>query len=185
MPRDTFADDNEWQRSVRDAVLAPGFYGRYAVQGRYVFIDKGRLATVLQRKYAVDTVVQGSAGRALCIEEKIVRWKGIRYKCICLETHSCTTPGRESDGWMRYGMADYLLYCLQQKDGSLQCYLIDFPLLREWFWPLEQSFTTFGPLPQRNGTFGRLVPIADINKNVPTWFVHVEAPAGPLLQEAA
>lgn len=44
-----FVRDNEWQRKVRDSVLAPGFYGSYAVDGRYVFIDKGRLATTLQR----------------------------------------------------------------------------------------------------------------------------------------
>ena len=43
-----FHADNAWQRKVRDEVLAPGFYGQYAVEGRYVVVDKGRLSTILQ-----------------------------------------------------------------------------------------------------------------------------------------
>jgi hypothetical protein len=48
--------DNEWQRGIRDRILAPGFYKKYAYDGRYVFIDKGALASKLQREYAVDTM---------------------------------------------------------------------------------------------------------------------------------
>ena len=77
-----FEDDDAFQRRVRDEVLAPGFYGRYAIDGRYVVIDKGRLATILQKRYAVDTVVQGRDGSAIFVEEKIVRWPGYRYAKI-------------------------------------------------------------------------------------------------------
>lgn len=165
-----FQRDNDWQRGVRDAVLAPGFYGVFAVEGRYVFVDKGRLAKTLQRRYAVDTILQGRNGAALCIEEKIVRWKGYKYSSFALETHSCTKPGHESPGWMEYGQADYLLYCFQDERGDLDCHLIDFPKLQAWFWPLVESFKTFGPLPNTlNASMGRKVPIADVRENVPAW----------------
>src|SRR5882672_358665 len=68
-----FHRDDDWQREVRNRLLAP-FYGRYSREGRYVFIDKGKLATILQRRYATDTILQARSGGAICLEEKIVRW---------------------------------------------------------------------------------------------------------------
>jgi hypothetical protein len=172
-----FERDNAWQRSVRDAVLAPGFYGVYAFDGRYVFIDKGRLAETLQRRYAVDTIVQTRNGDAVCIEEKIVRWpkRGQPYSAFCLETHSCTKPGFESPGWMEYGQADYLLYCFQQDDGDLDCHLIDFPKLQAWFAPRVEAYPTFGPLDTLNRSMGRTVPIRDVHRSVPAWHRRVYA----------
>ncbi|MGH2447590.1 MAG: hypothetical protein ACRDFS_03175, partial [Chloroflexota bacterium] len=164
-----FERDNAWQRGVRDRILAPGFYEKYATDGRYVFIDKGRLATVMQKRFAVDTIAQGKNGNAICIEEKIVRWPGYTYECFCLETHSCTRPGYETEGWMKYGQADFLLYCFQQHDGSLDCHLIDFEKLQAWFWPLAETFSVFGPLYTSNASMGRKVPILDVHKNVPAW----------------
>ena len=165
-----FERDNEWQRRMRDEVLAPGFYGRYALRGRYVFVDKGRLANVLQKRYSVDTILQASDGRALCIEEKIVRWpkSGQPHTAFALETESCTKAGHESPGWMRYGEADYLHYAFETADGDLDCYVIDFPKLQAWFATVEEQYPRFGPLPTINGTQGRVVPIADVERNVPT-----------------
>jgi len=34
--------DNAWQREVRDRILAPHFYRKHAVEGRYIFVDKGQ-----------------------------------------------------------------------------------------------------------------------------------------------
>ncbi len=174
MTVNTFEDDDKWQRAQRDKYLS-GFYGRYAREGRYVYIDKGRLASTLQKRFAVDTIIQAKNGSAICIEEKIVRWKGRSYSAFALETHSCTVPGYESDGWMKYGEADYLLYCFQpeQKNG-LNCYLIRFPELKKWFWPLERRFPTFGPLLDTpNRTKGRVASIALVRANVPTWWFRV------------
>jgi hypothetical protein len=70
--------------------------------------------------------------------------------------------GYESQGWMRYCLADYLLYCFLQKDGfTLICYLIDFPALQAWFWKDDNflRFPTFGPLDTVNRAIGRVVPI--------------------------
>lgn len=109
---------------------------------------------------------------AVCIEEKIVRWpasRGKPYDAFCLETRSCTVAGHESDGWMRYGQADYLLYCFQQREGSLDCHLIDFLKLQEWFWPREREFPSFGPLDTLNRTEGRKVPVKLVQAHVPSW----------------
>lgn len=160
-----FARDDAWQKAVRDKVLAPGFYGTHATDGRYVFIDKGRLATRLQREYAVDTILQGKHGAAVCIEEKIVRWPGYNYSCYALETESCTRPGREKEGWMHYGQADFLLYCFVQPD-ALECHLIDFQALKEWFWPLADEFDRFGPLTTLNASAGRKVPIRRVEAGI-------------------
>lgn len=171
-----FQRDNAWQRKVRDEVLGPGFYGNYAINGRYVHIDKGRLASILQKRYAVDTIVQGKDGAAICIEEKIVRWPGYRYQSFTLETKSCTIPGRESPGWMLYGEADFLLYCFSQETGDLDCWLIDFPALQKWFWPRETTFPIFQMKDTLNKSAGRKVPVADVHRGVPTWRRRISHP---------
>lgn len=168
-----FATDDAWQKAMRDRFLAP-YYTDHAEGGRYVFLDKGKLSTVLQRRYAVDTLLQGAEGRAVCIEEKIVRWpvdkfqkpKSRGYTAFCLETKSCTNPGHVSDGWMVYGKADYLLYCFVSANGEyLICYLIDFPKLKAWFWAHYQEFSKFH-MKTHNRTSGRVVPINDALKAV-------------------
>jgi hypothetical protein len=171
-----FERDDKWQKRMRDTVLAPGFYGNYAVEGRYVFLDKGALASLLQKRHAVDTILQGRDGSAVCIEEKIVRWPGHRYECFALETDSCTKPGYESKGWMHYGHADFLLYAFCQDDDSLDVHLIDFPKLQAWFWPRVENFSVFGPLDTLNRSKGRVVPIKAVHENVPAWRRHVRAP---------
>lgn len=170
-----FYDDDAWQRQQRDEILAPGFYKQYAHDGRYVFVDKGRLKSIM-RKRAVDTIVQGKKGTAVCFEEKIVRWPGFVYPAFFLETESCTIEGLESSGWMVYGEADFLFYCFQQENGDLLCYLIDFPALKAWFWPLESTFRGHR-MSTRNRTFGRLVPISVVGVHVPGWKRRVLRPA--------
>ena len=183
-----FERDNEWQRRMRDNILAPLFYVRYSLDGRYVFIDKGRLASTLQKRFAVDTIAQSKSGDAVCIEEKIVRWptfpngkpKDRGYTAFALETQSCTVPGRESDGWMVYGKADYLLYCFANlEQTALICYLVDFPKLQAWFWEREHEFPPFQMLDTINRTRGRVVPIADVCEAVPvkSWLLETEADA--------
>lgn len=179
-----FDRDNIWQRKVRDSVLAPGYYGLYSTGGRYVFIDKGRLATILQKRFAVDTILQGKDGEAVCIEEKIVRWPGYRYRSYCLETDSCTKPGHESQGWMHYGQADFLLYCFMQPD-QLECHLIDFQKLKAWFWPIASTLPSFGPLDTINRSAGRKARI-DVAKaaGVPVFVKHLKPnPADPHFTE--
>jgi hypothetical protein len=166
----SFDTDNAWQRGIRDRILAPNFYREHATDGRYVFIDKGKLATLLQKQFAVDTILQGSDGAAVCIEEKLVRWKGKVYSKFFLETKSNTNPGHEAPGWMVYGKADYLLYgFVQEGEQSVILHLIDFPGLVAWFWPIHERYEAFVMPYTFNHTEGRLVPIVDVQANVKTW----------------
>jgi hypothetical protein len=98
-----FHVDDAAQKQVRNKVLGPGFYGPYSEDGRYVYLDKGQLATELQKRSAVDTVIQRPNGHAVFIEEKIVRWPGYTYSALTLEIWSCTVPDRILLGWMFYG----------------------------------------------------------------------------------
>src|SRR3546814_10907038 len=93
-----FHRDNDWQRQKRDKILS-GFYGSYALDGRYVYIDKSSCSVLIQKRLAVDTVLQSKKGGSVCIEEKIVRWPktGRTHERFCLEVRSCTKPGYESD----------------------------------------------------------------------------------------
>jgi hypothetical protein len=174
-----FHEDDAWQRGIRDRILCPVFYRSYALEGRYVVVDKGRLATLLQRRCAIDTFLQGEAGTCLCAEEKIVRWpkRGKPYTAYSLETMSCTVPGRESPGWMRYGRADLLVYCFHQADDSLIVHVVAFRPLQQWFWLNETRFSTFGPLETLNRSMGRVVPINDVADQVGVEIFHVRGDA--------
>lgn len=158
-----FHVDDSAQKRVRDLVLAPGFYGPFSKDGRYVFADKGRLAMTLQ-KMAVDTIAQSRNGNMVCIEEKIVRWPGYAYDALTLETMSCTVPGRESAGWMTYGNCDFLNYAMCQQDGNVLCHFIDFPTLKDVFWPsIDQFKETITD--QLNRTACRIVPLRWIRQS--------------------
>ena len=161
-----FDRDNAWQRRIRDEILVP-HYRAEATEGRYVLLDRGNLATRLQKELAVDTIFQIGGGEIVSVEEKIVRWPGYTYTAFCMETHSCTVPGRESQGWMVYGSADCLLYCFATAEQGLDCHMINFPRLKEWFWPIYERFDTFGPMDSLNKSMGRKVPIVDVYANVP------------------
>ena len=164
-----FRDDNSQQQRVRDAVLGPGLYGPHSLDGRYVYLDKGRLATILQKRYAVDTFMQSKNGAALAIEEKIVRWPGKKYEAITLETKSCTVPGHESDGWMVYGKADWLHWVMCQDDGTVLSYFMPFPKLQKIFWEaLEENEHIFPKTTttQHNRTECRVVNLAWIRDAV-------------------
>jgi len=165
--RSHFLEDDHYQRQKRDTLLKD-FYIQGSVEGRFVFMDKGRLADIVQREMAVDTILQGRDGQAIAIEEKIVRWKGRKYTAFTLETWTCTVPGRERQGWMYYSKCDFLLYCFTQADGSLEAYAIPFPRLKTWFFEqdrFERYPTTVTE--QINRTECRVVPIADVLAGVP------------------
>jgi hypothetical protein len=168
-----FDIDNTQQKRIRDLVLGPGLYASFSLEGRYVFVDKGgRLVTLLQKRLAVDTMVQSRRDRGLyCIEEKIVRWPGYEYSCLTLETESNICVGYESEGWMRYGQADFLNYVMCQENGDVFVYLINFPKLQAAFWPVETSFeeTITPSTMQLNRSRCRKVPIEWVRKNVGLW----------------
>lgn len=163
-----FWNDNEWQRRKRDKYLVH-LYGKYARDGRYVFLDKGRCSSLIQKRLAADTIVQGRRGDSPCVEEKIVRFKGQVLTRFCLETESCTVPGHESPGWMRYGEADLLNYCYEvEKDGPLDCFLSDFQAVKKWFWEQDLSRFYYNRMKKHNRTGSYLVPIIEVAAAVKT-----------------
>ena len=158
-----FATDDAWQRGVRNRLLVPWYESHF--DGHYVLMDKGRFAILTQKQLAADTVAQGRDG-VVAIEEKIVRWKGRHYDSICVETDSCTLPGLESPGWAHYSEADFLLYCMEQPGGGLDCHCFGMQELRAWFWPRVDDFPVC-EMPSRNRTRMRLVPVAALKGAVP------------------
>ncbi len=161
-----FHRDDGAQKAVRDIVIGPGLYGQFSQDGRYVYIDKGRMAMIIQRRLSCDTVLQSDKdGSAVGIEEKIVRWNRRAYTALTLETKSCTNVGHESDGWMVYGEADWLNYAMCQENGNVLCYLIDFQKLKEEFWKDVESFRETVTT-QYNHTACSLVPIKWVDDRV-------------------
>lgn len=163
-----FYTDDSWQRQIRDKTLAP-YYKNISNDGRFVFLDKGKLATKLQREFAIDSILQGKRNSVVGIEEKIVRWPGYKYTSYTLETMSCTVSGHEKQGWMYYSTCDYLLYCFMQADSiSIVAHLIPFQKLQKWFFdgdrykPYRSSFTN-----QINRTETKIVPIEDVWNAIP------------------
>jgi len=163
-----FITDDEWQKSIRDRLLKP-FYETYSFEHRFVFADKGKLATTLQREIAVDTVAQKKENELVGVEEKIVRWPGYSYINFTLETMSCTTPGREKQGWMYTAQCDYLFYCfLQDGDNRVILYSIPFEKLKAWFFENNHySQYKITVTKQINHTECRKVPIRDVMTAIP------------------
>lgn len=163
-----FYEDDSWQRQVRNATLAP-YYKNISKDGRFVFLDKGELATKLQREFAIDTILQGKRNSVFGIEEKIVRWPGYKYTAYTLETMSCTVPGREKKGWMYYSTCDYLLYCFVQPDSiSIKAHLIPFKKLQTWFFEADRYLTYRSSITKQiNRTETKIVPIEDVWSAIP------------------
>jgi hypothetical protein len=168
-----FSDDHAWQLSMRNRTLGPNYYARYAKDGRYVYADKGFWADFFQPR-GIDTILQGENGKFICVEEKIVRWKGRHLTAFCLETDSCTNPPNESEGWMRYCQADFLVYCFAQENDDLKVHRIDFPQLKAWFWPKFEMFKEHVET-KKNRTASRLVPIDLVKNEVLTYEHYVTA----------
>lgn len=173
--------DDAQQRRVRDLVIGPAIYAPYSLDGRYVYVQKGsgaggRLVSLLQKRLMVDTLVQSRNGGMYAIEEKIVRWPGFEYPSITLETMSCTIAGHESDGWMRYGKADFLNYAMCQANGDVVVYLIDFAKLQSAFWPAVANFRETVTT-QSNQTACRIVPLKWVRDTVGLWSMRI--PSSP------
>jgi hypothetical protein len=166
-----FDDKNKHQRKLRDKILIPGFYERY-YGGHYRLLDDDRS----MQDRGVDTIVEWPDRPPLWIEEKIVDWpllddkitpRESGYTAFTLETKSCTVPGFESKGWMVYCEAHYLLYCLANfAETLLECYLIDMPKLKEWFWSQNHERWYLWRSKEKNRTECRVVPILEIRNYV-------------------
>jgi hypothetical protein len=164
-----FAIDDRWQKGIRERILKP-FYKKNAHEERFIFVDKGKLADVLQKEFAVDTILQKSDNRVLAIEEKIIRWPGYTYTAFTLEIMSCTVPGRERQGWMYTAKCDLLLYCfIQENSNDAIIYVIPFVELQNWFFENGRFCQYTSTITKQiNHTECKVVPIADVLIGVPS-----------------
>lgn len=165
-----FAANDKWQIAMRDAILVPCFY-QIRFRNNFELISPNDE----RAKGGCDTIAGGKR-----IDEKIVQWPGKNkgeprdepYDAFALETMSCTVEGRERVGWMISNTVDYILYCFASlDDDQLDCYLIDFPTLHNWFfWVLSQDQQAWPRWisEQVNHTECRVVPITDVTSNVRT-----------------
>ena len=165
-----FERDKEFERWCRDNILF-WFHLASSLDGRFVFVDKSRCSTILQKRFAVDTIAQRRDGGSIMIEEKMTRYprRGGELPNFFFETESCTVVGRETPGWMVYGEADCLLYGFQLEphpSEHFRLYLIDFQRLKEWFWPRAEEFRRYVMPNTVNHTAGRLVPIRRVESDV-------------------
>ncbi len=151
--------------------LLEALYKQYSYDGRYVFIDKSRFSTLVQQRLKTDTVIQKDVEASNGIEEKVVAWpvRDYPYTAFFLETKSCTNLGHESDGWMHTCQADYLLYAFEIKDIGLDIYIVDFPLLQQWFWEDDRyARYKWHRMPDQNRTLGHIVNIHHVTACIPT-----------------
>jgi len=163
-----FIKCDNWQKEIRDRILKP-WYKKISHEERFIFCDKGNLATILQKEMAIDTIIQLKNNGILAIEEKIVKWPGYKYQNYTLETWSCTNTGMEHKGWMYYATCDYLFYCFLQEDNeSLVVHSIPFKELQQWFFK-DNKFESYYAFrtEQINHTETRIVPIVDVWDAIP------------------
>lgn len=175
----------QFSYDMRDSFLIPHFYKIHSLDGRFVCIDKSSCSMILQKRLAVDTIVQSKNGGSVCFEEKIEQFpeNGRPRKNFALETDSCTVPGHESLGWMHYAKADYLLYCFALPGHTgLNAYLINFPKLREWFWHLSARYPSHIMPLTTNHTRFEMVPIIDVQRAVPTDHYLIDATGCQLIK---
>jgi hypothetical protein len=166
MKVNNFIRDNSWQRKERERLLK-SFYISKGLDGRFVFVDKGKLADVLQKELAIDTILQIKDNGIVGIEEKIIRWPGFKYSNYTLEIMTCTVPGHERKGWMYYAKCDVLLYCFMQEDGSMDAHALPFPKLQEWFFKNDRYKQYKSTITiQLNRTECKIIPIIEVWNNV-------------------
>lgn len=168
-----FAHDDAWGKQVRDDLVLP-LYRRWCPEGRYVLADEGPVAERIN-KGGVDTILQLPGNRIATVDEKIVRWPGYVHDAYALEEWSCTVPGRERDGWMAHPGAAWLLYVfvLDEAATSGEAHLIPFARLQKWFYERDRfaGYRT-STTDQVNRSQSRLVPVADVWREVPGVSVH-------------
>ena len=154
---------------------------------RYVITDKGPLAPVLQ-KMVGDIIVNRQQGDMRSIELKTEEYSS---KNLFLETWSnrnLDSRQQHADrgstpGWFLTQRADLLLYQFLEND---HLYVFDFFKLKQWAFVNRRLFD-FKEVPQskrvqKNDTWGRLVPLAILKREVG---YHLIFPGDYLPSEAA
>ena len=171
-----FQDCRAFEAEVAQEYLIPFFRSR-AAEG-ITLIEKGRHAKALQLRFG-DLCYNSKASGALFFVECKAERKHTGN--LFIETWS-NYPKRP--GWWEHSDADLLAYFFRDRETL---YVIDFPALKGWL--TDERLEGYREKPQkkhaqRNDSRGRLVPVEDIARQVPTW-VYVGKPLRPVSGDAA
>ena len=159
----------------KDRELKP-LWEELSHEGRYVLTA----SSLLQQEHGIDVILQGYDEDAekeldITVDTKHVRGQ---YSSFYLEEMSCTTPGKEKDGWLlkEDGWPDYIYYCYWpqcegckdklcddcEKELESKVYVIEYVPLRNWFLRNRTDYLLSTNKYTVNRTTGRLVPVADL-----------------------
>ena len=126
--------------------------------------ERGAWPDMVEVNEAGHDVKNGNVRR----EIKVVRWKGIKYTAMTLETVSNKEVG--TLGWMEHSDAEILEYWFEEPDGwrGNGFYM---PLLQDWFWKNYKNYYEHSqPNKSRGGgtyhTLSRVVPLMDIPDDI-------------------
>ncbi len=171
---------------ARSFEILRAWFDTHTDDGRYVLTDKGRLARFVQQTMG-DVILQRH-GAMWCVEVKAEQQKSQNF---FLEQWSNLKPaeGYYTQGWMSKLDSDLLLYHFIDAD---ELWVIAFPRLQQWAYYATSWNTPGGrgrlydyPLKpqgrhtQKNKTWGRCVPIADlIADGVPVKLFHPSDASG-------
>ena len=159
------------------ARLAP--FLRERTDGQYIILDKGPLAAALQLTTG-DMIVRTVEGAVASIEFKVEkRWTGNlfleEWSNRNLNDRGSHTARGSKPGWMVHLGADFLFYYFDDVD---RLYVFNFFALKRWAFGFNDNGRLIEgnihryPLCQQskyiqlNDTLGRIVPIADLERDV-------------------
>lgn len=135
-------------------ILTPFIRAR-SFDGRFVLIEKGRLATELQKSVG-DAMLTGTDGKLWAVEVKAE--ESNRHQNLFLETWS--NLSRYTPGWMVTLNTDLLLYHFIRED---ELYVANFQRIKEWAFKSREIYSyperKQSKYDQLNDTWGRCVPI--------------------------
>lgn len=149
-------------------------YARLTNKGYYHLFDYDDINGRMHQQHGADAEHDNyKRSRRLLDEHKLVQYpeNGEPLWRFCMETWSCTLPGKWSDGWMYTSIADNLFYGFEIPlfpVPVVDMFLIyTFQEVKRWFW--QQDLTRYDITTQKteNKTRSVLVPIADIVRAFP------------------
>lgn len=169
----------------RSRELLKQFIADQCDEGRYVILEKGPLAPLLQR--LIGDYAMNIDGRLWTAEHKAEeRSTGNFFLELfsnrCLDDRAAHAEHGMRPGWMLTNRADLLLYHFMDRD---ELYVLDFFKLKRWawgyrnggignIWRYERQVKMQEKHAQRNDTVGVCVPISDVRDEIGVRLFHPE-----------
>lgn len=85
---------------------------------------------------------------------------------FCLEEFSNTKSAPWKQGWMAHSLADWICYGFLYLLGIVDVFMLNFPQLRDWFWPNHENHRKHDMTNTTNCTRSRIIPVKEVLNNV-------------------